>query len=616
MTNDPAGPCGAVSDQMKITINPIAIVDAGADVSVCSSSPRAQLNGSVSGGASGGTWSGGAGSFSPSASALNAAYTPTAAEIAAGSVTLTLTSTAGNGPCPQVSDRMTVFIYPAATVNAGADVILCASLDPIQLAGSIGGSATSATWSGGAGGVFSPGASTLNATYTPTAADIAAGSVTLTLTTNDPAGVCGAVSDQVRLTLDQPVVTVADRSLCAGMPPVQLCANISRGIAPYTYRWSNGATTSCIAVADPGLYTVTITDAKGCQATGSGNVIRLECPGLIAHTSTTCTSFGAGNGDELLQADIKVSTSNNVITNVAPGVLFYWSKVKAPRADFKVDIQQIKTDTRFPYISVFQVQVTLYDANCSGAGSGVETASGQASADVHGATPGQTYIIAVKYSFKSLIGTYMDPTMGCHYDFHTVVDGLVVDADPDGFWIGVPQLIIGSGSGSGGGGTGGSGGDGSGDGSDGDGIVLRGGRSAGGSTGGDPTNPGGGGGGTGGSVPTGGTTMGGLDAGSAYSSSGAPMDDTQLGRPMPNPFTTGMRVAFAVGKDGEPVDIGVYDVTGRRIKTLADGVLGPGRHEAAWDGRDASGLQVRRGMYFIHMRIGNRTQQVRVTFMN
>jgi hypothetical protein len=341
---------------------------------------------------------------------------------------------------------MIVFIYPAVTVNAGADQIKCASLDPIQLAGSIGGSAISATWSGGTG-AFNPNASTLNATYTPTAADIAAGSVTLTLTTNDPAGPCGPLSDQVKLTLDQPAVSVADRSLCAGMPPVQLCANVTRGVSPYTYRWSNGATTSCIAVADPGSYTVTITDAIGCQAAGTGTVIREECPGMIAHTSTTCQSYGAGNGDELLQADIKVSTSNNVISNVAPGVLFYWSKVRAPRSDFRVDIQQIKTDARFPYISVFQVQVALYDANCSGAGSGIETGPGQASADVHGAIPGQTYIIAVKYSFKSLIGTYMDPTMGCHYDFHTVVDGLVVDADPDGFWIGVPQLIIGAGDG-------------------------------------------------------------------------------------------------------------------------------------------------------------------------
>ncbi|MEZ4801049.1 MAG: hypothetical protein R2809_15005 [Flavobacteriales bacterium] len=51
------------------------------------------------------------GSFSPSATTLNATYTPTAAEISNGSVTLTLTST-GNGNCVSVSDAMTIFLPP------------------------------------------------------------------------------------------------------------------------------------------------------------------------------------------------------------------------------------------------------------------------------------------------------------------------------------------------------------------------------------------------------------------------------------------------------------------------------------------------------------------------
>jgi flagellar hook assembly protein FlgD len=91
---------------------------------------------------------------------------------------------------------------------------------------------------------------------------------------------------------------------------------------------------------------------------------------------------------------------------------------------------------------------------------------------------------------------------------------------------------------------------------------------------------------------------------------------TPLERPMPNPFTNGMHMAFAVGDGGDPVDISVYDVTGRKVKQLAGGVYGPGRHDVAWDGRDASGLQVRRGMYFIHIRIGSQARQVRVTFVN
>jgi hypothetical protein len=505
---------------------------------------------------------------------------------------------------------MVIAISPAATVNAGPDQITCAVASPIQLAGGMGGAATSTTWSGGSGS-YSPNASSLNASYTPSAADLAAGSVTLTLTTNDPAGPCGAVSDQVKITFDSPKVSVSSRTVCYGMSPVTLSASASNGIPPYTYRWSNGATASSITVADTGSYAVTITDAKGCTASGSGRFRQRECTGLVAHTSTTCSSFIAGTGDELLNSDIKWNVSNNVITNIAPGVFFYFTRVQAPSADFRVELQQIKTDSRFPYCDVFQDQVTMYDENCGSAGSGAQTTAGQAAIDVHGAQPGHVYIISVKYSLKNLIGTYMDPTMGCHYDFHTVINGLVVDADPDGFWIGMPQQVSdGGGSGGSGGGSDGSGGDGGAD-----GIVLPGGH--GGASGPGPAGgTGGGNGGSGGGTSSGSgrAALGGSDAGSANGATGA--DGMALERPVPNPFTSGMRMAYAVSGDNERVEISVYDLAGRHMKTLASGIEAAGRHDVAWDGRDESGARVRRGMYFIHIRIGAQARQVRVTFVN
>src|SRR5204863_95050 len=100
------------------------------------------------------------------------------------------------------SDAMKITINPAGTVNAGADLTVCSSAPQAQLAGVIGGAAASATWSGGAG-TYNPSNSALNATYTPSAAEIAAGGVTLTLTTNDPAGPCGAVNDQVRININK-----------------------------------------------------------------------------------------------------------------------------------------------------------------------------------------------------------------------------------------------------------------------------------------------------------------------------------------------------------------------------------------------------------------------------
>jgi len=84
--------------QATVTVNASPTADAGPDQAVCASSPQVQLAGVASNGTA--AWSGGAGSYSPSASAPNAIYTPTAAEIAAGSVTLTLTCSPVSGPCP------------------------------------------------------------------------------------------------------------------------------------------------------------------------------------------------------------------------------------------------------------------------------------------------------------------------------------------------------------------------------------------------------------------------------------------------------------------------------------------------------------------------------------
>ncbi len=41
---------------------------------------------------------------------------------------------------------------------------------------------------------------------------------------------------------------------------------VTNGLAPYTYSWSNGATTSSISNVCPGSYTVTVTGANGCSA--------------------------------------------------------------------------------------------------------------------------------------------------------------------------------------------------------------------------------------------------------------------------------------------------------------------------------------------------------------
>ncbi len=124
-TDDPAGPCPAVSDAMIVTISPAATVNAGPDQSICAVA-TATLAGSIGGGATGGTWSGGTGTYNPNANALNAIYTPSAAERTAGTVTLILTTDDPAGPCGAVSDNITITIgsSPTGATITGTDVCI------------------------------------------------------------------------------------------------------------------------------------------------------------------------------------------------------------------------------------------------------------------------------------------------------------------------------------------------------------------------------------------------------------------------------------------------------------------------------------------------------------
>lgn len=208
-----SGGC-ASTDSVTVTVNPLAAANAGTDQTICQGTDAA-LVGAITG-AAGGTWTGGAGTFTPSATALTAQYTPTSAEVLAGSFILILTSDDPPGSCIAAADTITVSIIPGATTNAGNDDTICAGNTAI-LNAVFGGSATSGIWSGGAG-TFAPDNTSDTAIYTPTAAEIETGSVILTFTTDDPAGSCPAASDDVVINISLAPVADAGNTqyVCSG----------------------------------------------------------------------------------------------------------------------------------------------------------------------------------------------------------------------------------------------------------------------------------------------------------------------------------------------------------------------------------------------------------------
>jgi DNA-binding beta-propeller fold protein YncE len=78
----------------------------------------------------------------------------------------------------------------------------------------------------------------------------------------------------------------------------------------------------------------------------------------------------------------------------------------------------------------------------------------------------------------------------------------------------------------------------------------------------------------------------------------------------PNPFHPVSNIAFFLPAASH-VDLTVYGVDGRLVRSLASGRFGPGDHRFSWDARDAAGRNVTPGVYVYKLVAGNRVRMER-----
>lgn len=174
-----------------------ATVNAGSPQTVCADASVVQLAGTFGGSATSVLWSTvedrgytGDGTFLDPTDP-NTTYTCGPGDIINGSVTLGLTTNNPPGfEFGPATDIVVITIDAPATVfvalqGGGTNI----SPEGSMTSGAVGGSATMATWSTSGDGTFGN-VNTLVTMYTPGPGDISAGSVTLTLTTDDPTGPC------------------------------------------------------------------------------------------------------------------------------------------------------------------------------------------------------------------------------------------------------------------------------------------------------------------------------------------------------------------------------------------------------------------------------------------
>lgn len=141
----------------------------------------------------------------------------------------------------------------------------------------------------------------------------------------------GACNETLSFTITQPDSMTAQASslnaVCFGGNG-QIILTVSGGTAPYTYLWNTGATTSSFNDT-AGIYSVTITDAHGCNKVVSGltisepNLLQL----ILTPTPVTCIVGNDGHVDLVVTGGTKPytyhwsnGTTNPNVSNLLPGI--------------------------------------------------------------------------------------------------------------------------------------------------------------------------------------------------------------------------------------------------------------------------------------------------------
>ena len=173
--------------------------------------------------------------------------------------------------------------------------------------------------------------------------------------------------------------------------------------------------------------TATGKDPKGQTVTSNeatATILQQASTGQLAPTATTCQMFANGTAGNL--TTLQYGVKGNAINNVAPGVMFYYSKITAPAASFPIQVTQSNNKSWKPMGIQDLGQVIVWDANCvkSNATAAYTSSNGTVSIQVNGATVGAVYYLSIKYNPGSLVGQKVSkPYPTTSYTFKTILNG-------------------------------------------------------------------------------------------------------------------------------------------------------------------------------------------------
>jgi hypothetical protein len=94
----------------------------------------------------------------------------------------------------------------------------------------------------------------------------------------------------------------------------------------------------------------------------------------------------------------------------------------------------------------------------------------------------------------------------------------------------------------------------------------------------------------------------------------APPENTAMEKAFPNPFNPRTYIAYRLAENAD-VSVDVYDLLGRRVRTLFDGRQAAGSYHVYWNGATETGAQAPGGVYFVRMRTDATTQVQKVVYV-
>ncbi|MFK8164163.1 MAG: T9SS type A sorting domain-containing protein, partial [Lewinella sp.] len=216
----------------------------------------------------------------------NGGTTGTISGLAAGTYSVTVTDV--NGCTTSANATVITSSTPLQLSIAATDLACFGDTDAIATVSATGGDGSYAySW------VRAGSPTVINTTAT--AGSLGEGTYTVTVTSSGQ-------TTTASVTIGEPAavqVNVTSNNSAQGQATGNATATPAAGIAPYTFLWSNGATTQLATGLAAGTYTVTVTDANGCTATASTTVGEYT-PGLellVISTDATCNGGTDGTAD-------------------------------------------------------------------------------------------------------------------------------------------------------------------------------------------------------------------------------------------------------------------------------------------------------------------------------